>query len=266
MNKNFLNWGPTYNNLAKQTVECLTFFSFKKSLHPIEHLPSKNFLYFLRKVFLMWHCNMVGNSLIIFLSKTLIFYAKMSEWAIPSTKWVICSFLVSDMSKSLMIAHFWEQPERFAHSRYFVMSDLSMSNSLTSLFQKEGMSESLVFFITIFLSTKFFWLYSNFFEWIGGIAHFLWGKERPERISEFQSDFGFPWKLPLSSTARWRSTTWMLLPWPQSFLSLWTVSHWWRSRSRNQIIQKVCFLLVITVGKLSSVSFGYCSVCTVNKM
>ena len=47
-----------------------------------------------------------------------------------------------------MIAHFWEQPERFAHSRYFVMSDLS--NSLTSLFQKEGMSESLVFYYNFF--------------------------------------------------------------------------------------------------------------------
>ena len=152
----------SYNNLAQQTVECLTFFSFKKSLHPIEHLPSKNFQYFWRKVFLMWHCNMVGNSLIIFLSKTLIFYAKMSEWAIPSTKWVICSFLVSDISKSLMIAHFWEQPERFAHSRYFVMSDLS--NSLTSLFQKEGMSESLVFYYNFFKYKivltlfKFFWV------------------------------------------------------------------------------------------------------------
>ena len=156
--------------------------------------------------------------------------------------WEICS--------QSLFCHEWPEHEQLAH--------IALS--------KRGNERISSFFITIFLSTKLFWLYSNFFEWIGGIAHFLWGKERPERISEFQSEFGFPWKLPLSSTARWRSTTWMLLPWPQSFLSLWTVSHWWRSRSRNQIIQKVCFLLVITVGKLSSVSFGYCTVCTVNKM
>ena len=39
---------------------------------------------------------------------------------------------------------FGEWPEPFAHSRSFVMSDLS--DSLTSLFQKEGMSESLRIF------------------------------------------------------------------------------------------------------------------------
>ena len=44
----------------------------------------------------------------------------------------ICSFLVSDLSDSLMVAYFFgERPERIAHGRSFLVSDLS--NLLTSL-------------------------------------------------------------------------------------------------------------------------------------
>ena len=88
-----------------------------------------------------------GNSLIGFLSKLLDFCKKMSKWAIPSKNEQFAhllifgegperfahghSFLVSNLSESLMVAHFWwatwanhswslifgEQPEQFAHQK-----------------------------------------------------------------------------------------------------------------------------------------------------
>ena len=102
----------------------------------------------------------------------------MSDWL---KKWVICSFLVSDLSDLLMVAHFWwatwvnrawslifsERPERFAHSRSFVMSNLS--DSLTSLFIKEGMSELL-----IFASERSTWV---------NCSWSLFCHERPERFA-----------------------------------------------------------------------------------
>ena len=120
-----------------------------------------------------------GNSLIGFPSEYLVFCKKMSELAIHSKKHAICSFLVSDLSDSLMFAQFWwaiwanrswslsfvEQPERFAHSHSFVMSDLS--NSLTSLFWKGRMSEALGFLNLqkkTFTKCKKIQIYSIFFE------------------------------------------------------------------------------------------------------
>ena len=89
----------------------------------------------------------------IFMSKSLVFSEQKSKWAIRSEKTIdllICSFILSDLSKSLTVAHlswatwairswllFWherhEQPERFAHSRSFVPSDLSESLTVTHL-------------------------------------------------------------------------------------------------------------------------------------
>ena len=74
-----------------------------------------------------------GNSHNGFLSESLVFWEKMSQWAIRSKKQEIRSFLVSDLSDSFMVAHFWwatwancswslifgEQPERFAHIAHF---------------------------------------------------------------------------------------------------------------------------------------------------
>ena len=77
---------------------------------------------------------------------------------------LICSFIISDLSKSLMVTHlswatwairswslFWhEQPERFAHSPSYVLSDLRESLTLAHLIwaiwaseqmSDEGMSE-----------------------------------------------------------------------------------------------------------------------------
>ena len=50
---------------------------------------------------------MVGNSLISFLSESLVFCEKMSEWAMAqkTRDLLICSFLVSDLSDSLI--NFW---------------------------------------------------------------------------------------------------------------------------------------------------------------
>ena len=48
-----------------------------------------------------------GNSLISFLSESLVFCEKISGLAIRSKKQAIRSFLVSDLSDLLMVAHFW---------------------------------------------------------------------------------------------------------------------------------------------------------------
>ena len=86
-----------------------------------------------------------GNSLISFLSESLVFCQKVSEWAIRSKKWAIRSFLVSDLSDSLTISNFlwatWanslrslifgERPERIAQGCSVLVSNLS--DSLTSL-------------------------------------------------------------------------------------------------------------------------------------
>ena len=54
-----------------------------------------------------------------------------------------CSFFVSDLSESLMVAHFWRATLAICSHRSFLVSDLS--DLLTSLTKNEGMSESLIF-------------------------------------------------------------------------------------------------------------------------
>ena len=54
------------------------------------------------------------------------------------------SFLVSDLSKSLMVAHFWWATWAILSHCLFLVSDLS--DSLKLLTKKEVMSESLIFF------------------------------------------------------------------------------------------------------------------------
>ena len=78
----------------------------------------------------------------ILLSESLVFCEQNSKWAICSEKrsnFLICSFIMSDLSKLLTFAHlswatwgihsrllFWhERPEQFAHSHSFVLIDLS---------------------------------------------------------------------------------------------------------------------------------------------
>ena len=63
-----------------------------------------------------------GNSLIGFLSKSLVFCKKMSKWEIRSKN--------ERFTHSLS---FGERPERFAHSRSFVLSNLSKSLSVGHL-------------------------------------------------------------------------------------------------------------------------------------
>ena len=74
-----------------------------------------------------------GNSLIGFLSGSLVFCPKMSEWAIRSKKCAIHSF-----------ANFWWATWAIRSHCSFLVSDLS--DSLTLLIKREGMNESLGFF------------------------------------------------------------------------------------------------------------------------
>ena len=75
-----------------------------------------------------------GNSLIWFLSESLVFCQKMSQWAIHSKKWAIHSFAHfrwakwAIRSQSLISS---ERPEQIAHVCSFLVSE--MSNSLTLL-------------------------------------------------------------------------------------------------------------------------------------
>ena len=54
-----------------------------------------------------------------------------------------CSFLVSELSESLMVAHFWWATWAIRSHCSFLVSNLS--DFLTLLTKKEGMSESLIF-------------------------------------------------------------------------------------------------------------------------
>ena len=82
------------------------------------------------------------------------------------SKWTIC---IEKTRDSLI---FGEWPEPFSHSRSFVMSDLS--NSLTSLFKNEGMSELLTIFKLPKKCTKNMILFKFFLV----NCLFLWVKER----------------------------------------------------------------------------------------
>ena len=102
-----------------------------------------------------------GNLIIGFPSKLLVFCMKMSKWAIRSKNERVThsfffsvrperfahnrSFPLSDLSKSLMVAHFWWVTWEIRSHRLFWVSNLS--DSLTALTKKEGMRESLIFFI-----------------------------------------------------------------------------------------------------------------------
>ena len=82
------------------------------------------------KYFNIYVITRAGNLFICFLSESLIFCQKVSEWAICSKKWAIRSF-----------AHLWwatwaicswslifgEQPERITHGLSFLVSNLSKS-------------------------------------------------------------------------------------------------------------------------------------------
>ena len=164
----------------------------------------------------------VGNWLIGFLSKSLAFLRK-NEWM---SNLIIHSFLVSDQS------------------------DL-----LTSLFKKEGMSESLV----ILKNVQKIWFYSHFFEWITcflwakewksdllrrnkRLAHSLFYHEQPKRINHgcsfFMSNLSDSLKVPLLSWATWAIRSQLLIcpEWSErivhscslkwAILSDWAISQW----------------------------------------
>ena len=93
-------------------------------------------------------CTRAGNSLIWFPSEALVFCPKMSEWAIHSLifgerperfahDW---SFPLGDLSKLLMVAHFWWAKWAIRSHHSFNLSEMSVS--ITLLTKKEDMSEN----------------------------------------------------------------------------------------------------------------------------
>ena len=95
-----------------------------------------------------------------------VFWANRSFFA---KKWADEGFAL----KNEQLAHlliFCERPERFAHGRSFLVSNLS--NSLTSLVKKEGMSKSLGVFFNVQNTYKKIWMNESL------VLTFLWVKER----------------------------------------------------------------------------------------
>ena len=101
-----------------------------------------------------------GTLLIGFPSASLVFCPKMSEWSIHTkNEWFTHllifgeqpeqfvhdrSFPLSGLSESLMVAHFWWATWAIRSHCSFLVGHLS--DSLTSLTKKEGMSDLLIFF------------------------------------------------------------------------------------------------------------------------
>ena len=92
-----------------------------------------------------WLIFRARNSLIGFLSESLVFCEKnerMNYLLKKTRNSLIRSFWVSNLSDSLMVAHFWWATWAICSNRSFLVSDLS--DSLTSLINQEGMSDSLI--------------------------------------------------------------------------------------------------------------------------
>ena len=70
---------------------------------------------------------------------SLIFGERPKQFALD------CSFPLSNLSELLMVAHFWWATWAIRSHYSFLVSDLS--HSLTSLTKKEGMSNSLIFYL-----------------------------------------------------------------------------------------------------------------------
>ena len=87
---------------------------------------------------------------------------------------LICSFLVSDLSESLLVAHFWWATWAICSHCSFLVSDLS--NSLTSLLKKEVMCKSLVFYLNVQKTYQKIWFYnfSQIFWANRSFAHLSW--------------------------------------------------------------------------------------------
>ena len=99
------------------------------------------------------------------MSKLLVFCEWKSKWVICSKKRAICSFIMSDLSESLTVAHLSWATWRFSLSCSFNMSDLrdsltvahlswaiwaNRSQSLISFEQSEQMSKFPVLIIYLF--------------------------------------------------------------------------------------------------------------------
>ena len=120
------------------------------------------FIYFKGQLVTITGCTFISGQLFLFLFKKIrvlpglgirwsVFWAnrsflrkneRMSDSLKKTSDLLICSFLVSDLSESLMVTHFWWATWAIRSHRSFLVSDLS--NSLTSLIKKERMSELLI--------------------------------------------------------------------------------------------------------------------------
>ena len=136
-----------------------------------------------------------GNSLIGFPCELLVFCEKLSEWVICSKKWAICSFLVSNLSDSLMVAHFWW-----------------VTQAICSPKKREWANRSFLKFKKTYIEPRknmMLDFFSHNFEQIAHLSWATWGirsrslicLERSERIAHSRS-------FDLSKMSEWANERW----------------------------------------------------------
>ena len=182
----------------------------------------------------------VGNSLIGFLGKLLVFCEKnerMSDLRQKTSNSLICSFLVSDLSDSLMLAHFWwatwANRSNFWWATWAICSNCSLKKRqwakrlFKKTYQKYDFSQIFLSESLVFVSKRANVQFSQKNE---RFAHLLIYHEQPERNPH-------SWSFVISNLSN--SLTVALLI-NMSNLSDWlTVAHlsWaiWVSRSQSLI-------------------------------
>ena len=105
----------------------------------------------------------VGNSLIVFLSESLVFCKKMSEWA-------ICK-------KNKQFTHslsFGERPEQNAHGHSFLGSDLSELHMVARFFKNRYKKRTKKYYFSqIFWSKSLFFVSKRVNEWFAQIKRVI---------------------------------------------------------------------------------------------
>ena len=124
----------------------------------------------------------VGNSLIGFLSKSLVFCKKLAieQFAQKSNNLFIHSFLVSNLSKTLMVVHFWWATWAICSHCSFLVSDLGESLTVAHLSWGHWEICSRHSFVTCKLSnllTVAHFVLSILSESLT-VAHLIWANER----------------------------------------------------------------------------------------
>ena len=128
----------------------------------------------------------------------------MSEWAIGSKKWVIRSFLVSDLSDLLTVAHFSEllTVAHFWWATWAICSQLLFCHEQPKRFASKKRNEQIA--CLFFLTYKKILEEKNVFQKIWANRLFFVGKRANVRFVQKNEQF------TLLSWATWANRSWLL--------------------------------------------------------